>query len=167
MDLNRLPQNLLDPLHSQPWNAFQSNLAWPPRDTRAIKPGGCNGLRSIVPGGIQSDRWRQLIARAAIWQAWQRTDQSHVRNNNVFVDCGDYISPRQLSQYRSVGDCVNSETIANRKARAKNSYFSNDSSQCFVADVFSTPRSGPPNLFDRLVSPQFRAADRIAHRRDA
>jgi hypothetical protein len=55
---------------------------------RAIQPGGYNGLRSIASGGLAADCWRQLTARAAVWQAWQRTDQNHVRNNNVLLIVG-------------------------------------------------------------------------------
>jgi len=98
METFRIGQNLASARPATPKLAAQCSA-------RAIKPGGYNGLRSIVSGGKLSDHWEQPIARAAVWQAWQRTDQNHVRNNNVLLIAGITFRPdnsRNIGQPEAV-----------------------------------------------------------------
>lgn len=124
-----------------------------------IRPDGYNGPQSMMPKGHLDALWKQMNASAVVWQAWQRTDQRRVRNNNVLLVARMTIHP---GNSRNIGHS-DRVSIARQSpfstTTLKNKRFSNISGQCLIADIFSTPRPGPSNLFDGLIGPQFRAAD--------
>jgi len=67
------------PGHPMIRNNYGSQQLWLATTTR---PDGYNGSQSLMPKGHRCAQWKQMTASAVVWQAWQRTEQRHVRNNN-------------------------------------------------------------------------------------
>lgn|GEM_PF-4910362 len=141
------------------WSKPRNRSSGHPMVGKFFKPDGFSGSQSIASARSYACPVNTINRQCRCLASLATDRLKSCPEQQCFVGWGNYDSSRQLTQYRPDKTCVNSETIAIPTVASKYKRFLNNSGECLIADIFSTPRPGPSNLLDGLIGPQFRPAD--------